>query len=337
MAVSSSSLLDHKSSTIHQPLPSTYRANLLAKNHTAMAKAVRIYDILSFETGSGQYHRLLRCRTDAYFYRNKITGNVRVGANSCHLRFCPLCSKTRELRVRENTANWLKKTKYPKFMTLTLAHSTQRLDQQLKRLYDAFRHIRRLHLFANNAKGGIWFFQIKKSKTDGLWHPHLHCVLEGGYISQKALSKAWLAATGDSMIVDIRMIKSIKSASDYVARYAASPCYLPDLEDFDAIELAQSLKGRRICGTFGSARQARLTSAPDYDRNEWEYLGGWRTVIELVEFDDFAKAIFDAWRLNRPLDRSIDIDRYNSFIKNQPPPPKPKRPDPQLYFEFMEK
>lgn len=334
MANSSSSSLDTKSSTIQKHTPSTYRAVLVAKNQVAMDKAEVLYNAVSFETGSGQYHRLLKCRTDAYFYRNKRTGSVRVGANSCHLRFCPLCAKTRELRVKENTVNWLKKTRYPKFLTLTLAHSDKPLSDQITRLYDCWKHLRRLIHFSSRAKGGIWFFQITKNKSTGQWHPHLHCVLEGGYISQKILSKEWLRITGDSLIVDIRIIKDLQKAADYVARYASQPCYLPTLSDDDAIELAYALKKRRICGTFGTAKKARLTAKPDYNREDWEYLGSWRLVTELKDFDDDAKSIFDAWRLNQSLEKSSNINRYLDFLRGQEKVPKPKRPDPQLYFEF---
>lgn len=335
MANSNSSSLDTKSSTTQIPTPSTYRAALLAKNSVAMDKAIAVYSAISFETESGQYHRLTKCRTDAYFYRNKITGSVRVGSNSCHLRFCPLCAKSRELRVQENTVAWLKKTRYPKFLTLTLAHNNEPLQNQMTRLYDCWKHLRRLIHFKSRAKGGIWFFQIKKSKNDNCWHPHLHCVLEGGYISQKVLSKEWLRITGDSLIVDIRMIKDLKKAADYVARYAATPCYLPTLSDDDAIELAYALKGRRICGTFGTARIAKLTAKAEYDSSEWEYLGSWRLVVELKDCDADASAIFNAWRTGQSLDKSANINRYLDFLKGQEHPPKPKRPDPQYYFDFV--
>lgn len=334
MTVHNSSSLDTKSSNTQEPVPSTYRAVLLAKNWVPMNKAMSVYSVISFETESRQLERLMNCRTDAYFYRNKNTGNIRIGSNSCHLRFCPLCAKTRELRVRENTANWLRKTRYPKFLTLTLAHSEDDLSNQISRLYDCWKHLRRLIHFKSRAKGGIWFFQIKKSKQDGCWHPHLHCVLEGGYISQKILSKEWLRITGDSLIVDIRRIRSIDKASEYVARYASQPCYLPHLTDDEAVEMAYALKSRRICGTFGTARIARLTAKNEYDRNAWEFLGSWRLIVELKDCDKAAGAIFDAWRLSKPLASNCDINRYLDFLRGREPTPKQKRPDPQLYFDF---
>jgi hypothetical protein len=53
--------------------------------------------------------------------------------------------------------------------------------------------------------------------------PHIHAIVYGPYIPQKVLIDAWLALTGDSYIVDIRQIRSVCDALEYVFKYVSKP------------------------------------------------------------------------------------------------------------------
>lgn len=52
---------------------------------------------------------------------------------------------------------------------------------------------------------------------------HVHAIVYGRYVSQRQLSAAWLKLTGDSAIVDIRAIRSPKTATKYVLKYVCKP------------------------------------------------------------------------------------------------------------------
>jgi hypothetical protein len=101
---------------------------------------------------------------------------------------------------------WLPTVTAPKFITLTLKHSPAPLSHQISTLYGCFRKLRKTKLLTKTVRGGIWFFQVKQSAADYLWHPHLHIVVDSPYIPKHQLSRAWLSITKTSQIVDIRQI-----------------------------------------------------------------------------------------------------------------------------------
>ena len=252
--------------------------------------------------------RLRSCRTGAFFYRNSETGAVRVGSQSCHLRHCPLCSKTKVLTIKENVTGWLKKARYPKLVTFTLRHSENPISEQIDKLYESFKAIRRNGIIKNSCYGGIWFFQIKKSENDGLFHPHIHCLVAGKYIPQSKLAQKWFHITGDSHVVDVRMVKDPATCARHVSRYAANPCSLKPLNLDECVTIAEALDNRRLCGTWGECRKLKLTSIPEIDKTHWHKIASWSAVIENKDCDDNAKAILDAWRKGEPLAANIDMD-----------------------------
>lgn len=310
-------LLDNKSSTQQNHKPKSYREHLLRFSEEEMRAVELLFEALNLDF---TVERLRSCRTSGFFMREISTGTVRVSAKSCHVRFCPLCSAARSATIRTNTKEWLKNQKFPKFLTLTLRHCDDSLKNQLDNLYNSFRELRRLKLFKGKVTGGIWFFEVKKGK-DGKWHPHLHCCISGQYISQKHLSREWLRLTGSSPIVDIRLVKDVEAVADYVAKYAVKPCLLKNFDEFDRIELFNSLKKRRLCGTWGTAKKFRLTAKPHFEKSQWENIGSWRTVVELINHDENARLIWQAWNLNKPLEAGISTILIDKFITGIPDPP----------------
>ena len=308
MSVSTAALLDNKSSTIHGGLKPTYRGTLLQSCDDELISAEYIYNWFDQRDKTDKVSRLRSCRTGAFFFRNRETGMIRIGAQSCHLRHCPICTKSRELTIKTNAANWLKTAPFAKMLTFTLKHNDNTLSDELDRLYDSFRAIRRLSILKRKCSGGIWFFQVKKSKTDHLWHPHIHCLIAGSYISQKILSKAWLKITGDSNIVDIRLIRNAENAAKDVARYAVKPCRLDKLKITECIELAIALEHRRLCGTWGVCQKLKITSPPVLDKKNWYRLAPWNAVYENLDVDENARAIMTAWKTGKPLALGVNMD-----------------------------
>ncbi|TES91556.1 MAG: hypothetical protein E3J94_03620, partial [Desulfobacteraceae bacterium] len=131
-----SSSLDTTSVSIQKSI-SSYREYISTENTIAEYDAiVELYEKLWKDY---QLERLSECRTEAFFVREKKTGLIKVLSKSCHVKFCPYCTKSRNSLIRENTAAWLKTCAHPKFITLTLRHSGVGLQEQLDDLYFSFR------------------------------------------------------------------------------------------------------------------------------------------------------------------------------------------------------
>lgn len=298
MSETNSSKLDTLETNGSQRPPESYRKFCISHCQDELLATESLYSLFDTEHSNSRLDALNNCRTGAYFVRNKITGRVRVVSTSCKLRWCPMCAATRRWFLTQQVSAWLKKTEQPKFLTLTLAHSEEPLADQLERLYTSFRKYRKLNLLKRSIRGGVWFFQIHRAKSDDLWHPHLHCVIDSPWIDKYELSTAWELVTKTSKIIDIKEVKDESKMAEYVARYAARPSLLSSLDVRARIELAEALHGKRLVGCWGSARSISLRPSRPADADDWIDVGSWTTVTELLETDDRASNIWQAYKNN---------------------------------------
>lgn len=171
------------------------------------------------------------------------------------------------------------KDKDIRFLTLTLKHAQIPLCDQVHRIYRCFSNLRRQKIWKSHVVGGAAFLEIKKGK-DGAWHVHLHCLVEGIYFSHREISAAWLVATGDSYIVDVRSCDETGKVASYVAKYAAKPIDSITADDPNMLDEAiTALRGRRLCFTFDSWRGLPLH--PPKPTNEgWQALGRLEAIVE---------------------------------------------------------
>lgn len=278
----------------------SYRTFLVSGSQKAVDFSEHLYAAVDERDDKKRAEAFRACRSSSWFVRHRVTSEIRLASSRCNLRWCPLCIKTKRYVMRQALIPWVKRAKKPKFVTLTLKHSDAPLDHQIKSLYKFFGILRRRPFWKKRITAGVWFFQIKRGKNDGLWHPHLHLICDGRYVPQKELSEAWDNVTGGSKIVDIRQVKDPKKAADYVSRYATAPCDLTSFSDDDAIEIFDSLHGRRICGSFGNCRDLQLVPSKCPDADDWEYM------------DSFGNIMF-----NRK--RTLWAEQiYKSFISGEP-------------------
>lgn len=298
------------------PIP-TYGESLRRSCYPSYLAAERVYGCLDERKDRSRVDRLHWCRSTAWFCRHTESGEVRVASNSCHLRWCPVCAQSRRNYIAHEVAEWTSSASHPKFLTLTLKHTSAPLDHQVTCLYNFFRELRRRKEFRRCVKGGIWFFQIKKSKSDSLWHPHLHCLVEGLYLAKRKLHKMWCQVTFGSFIADIRAVHDPQAAANDAARYASSPGTLVDLPIQDACELVDAMHGRRICGTWGTGRTVSLRPAKEKDPGTWQNVGSWFYVMGSREVNPNAKAIINAWRDKKPLEKGIVCVDYEDFIEEE--------------------
>jgi hypothetical protein len=129
------------------------------------------------------------------------------------------------------------------------------------------------------AQGAVYTLELT-NKGNG-WHPHCHMiVLAASEPSQSALSAEWHKITGDSFIVDCRPIVGDPAEGFMeVFKYALK---FSDLSLADNWEAAQTLKGKRLLGSFGLFRgvqvpesllDEQLDDLPYWDRF-YRYLQG---------------------------------------------------------------
>lgn len=296
--------------------PSTYRKFCKTYCEAELLASRELYTEFGLSSHRPYTERFDQCRTGAWFARHKESGKVKVLSSSCKLRWCPMCASTRRWFITQQVSNWFETIKKPKFLTLTLSHTTAPLDSQIQFLYDSFRSLRKKKLIKSSVSGGVWFFQIKKSEKDKCWHPHLHCVIDSEYIDKFKLSELWARITLTSKIVDIRKVDDEEKMAEYVARYSARPALLESLDMASRLELVSSLHGRRLVGTWGNARAISLRPGKPPDADQWIKVGEWWSVVNLIDDDYRAKAIWLSFVTDSSLPENINMKDIEDQIDN---------------------
>jgi len=156
--------------------------------------------------------------------------------------------------------------------------------------------------------------ELTRNGVTGLWHPHLHLIVEGTYMPVGELSRRWLAVTGDSPIVDISLVRDDAAVARYVAKYlckAIPAVIVRDPASLDAAMLA--LKGRRTITTFGRWRGFDLDAPPSDEI--WDCIAPLDAILaDARAGDPAARAILA--QLRRP-------DQCQASINVSTPPPEP--------------
>jgi len=243
-----------------------------------------------------------------------------------------MCAARVRKAMSANAAEWIKHLKDPKFLTLTLKHTDAPLSHQVSHLYKYFALLRKRKDLEKLFHGGIWFFQIKFNSEYEQFHPHLHILLDGEYVPQSLISSIWLDVTGDSSIVDIRKIWDVDKAANEVSRYAATPCSLTKLDLPWAITVVRELEGRKLCGTFGTARRVHLRQQEERDPGNRERIGSFGMIVGLAGEGPEAKAIMKAFYSHEPVSdemlRAYQMKFDEGFqqavrgLTVRPPPPQ---------------
>jgi hypothetical protein len=235
----------------------------------------------AFERAGIKRSRLIRfraCGSRCWVLKKPTNENELVLAvEHCHDRFCVPCARARAANL---SAELLKlcEGKDLRFFTFTLKHSNTPLQMQLDRLTRCWRKLRGKRVWSATQRGGVAVIELHRSKKDGLWHPHLHVISEGDFVSNAEMSNAWKRVTGDSFIVDVRRLRDAKEACRYVAKYAAKGVAFDGDYDVDVLaEAITALRSKRLVQCFGSWSHFKTTDKPAAET--WER---WITLEELV-------------------------------------------------------
>jgi hypothetical protein len=235
----------------------------------------------------------------------------------CHDRLCLPCAKERQAIIEANFTACLTDPPY-RFLTLTLRHSNDPLLDQLNRLYRHFRALRRTPYWHDHVTGGAAFCEIKLARDAHSWHPHLHMLIAGVYMDQGDLSDLWHRVTGDSSIVDIRLVRDTRRAAHYVAKYSTKP--LPASVIRDPAALAEALPAvahRRLIVTFGDWRHIRTTAAPD--DHTWQLYATESELRHRAYTDDpLARAVLSMLNTADPITGEFTVELDADHLEHPP-------------------
>jgi hypothetical protein len=166
----------------------------------------------------------------------------------CHNRLCSFCSEERAKRMRERVQVALERCENPKMLTLTFKSVDHISRGYVDYMLECFRKLRRRKFFKGKVKGGVYCFEFTYNPQHG-YHPHIHCLIDAGFIDQKEISEVWYEITKDSYVVDIR--EANNNALEEVVKYLcknASFVQNPSVVD----EFLNATEHQRLIQTFGS-------------------------------------------------------------------------------------
>lgn len=197
-------------------------------------------------------------------------------ANFCRDRLCPMCSWRRSYKIFGQVSQIMSVigSKY-KFIMLTLTVpncAPDELSETVIRLVGAWGKLIRRKAFKTAVKGFFRALEVTRNKTNGTYHPHLHCILavpldyaeSDLYIPRDVWLKMWRECYKDQSIIslDVRMAKgknaetescvdALSSAVAEIAKYAvkSSDYLIPDndeLTDEIVYRLGSALKNQRL-------------------------------------------------------------------------------------------
>lgn len=200
--------------------------------------------------------RFAGCGAAAWIFYSPSQQRHFIRASYCHDRFCDPCGQARSGRIVAAVVNRPHPERL-RFITLTLAHYTAPLREQIQRLRTCFRRLRESPLWTHCVSGGIIFLEVcrgdPKRGNQIYWHPHLHIIAEGQYIDDGALKRVWRSCTGDSYIVDIRACRDEQHLAAYACKYSAKPLSPDVLANPDWLdESISALRGVRMAQPFGA-------------------------------------------------------------------------------------
>lgn len=267
----------------------------------------RVFDALcQLHVGATRIERFRSCGSQAVIQEAQgPDGPIhRIAANYCHDRFCAPCAAARAREVANELAAIVGRAPV-RFITLTLKHTSHlTLREQITRLYASFTKLRGTALWKASIDGAVATLEVKLG-LEGLWHPHLHVLTNGKYIDQKQLSHAWLTITGDSSIVDVRLVNDPEHVTGYLVKYVTKPADQAVYNDpAKLIELINAMRGRRLFNTSGTFRGITRTH-PDHDHLTWQTIASLEQLVRLADAaDPRALSIAIALNLHRPGDTS---------------------------------
>lgn len=245
-------------------------------------------------------NRLTECCRHPSIVQNDQTGEVHISESRCRSRVCPRCGRVRTRELGHRLRGLLKFIDSPRMLTLTLKSNGDPLSEQLRRLNDAFRRLRRRKNWKKHVTGGLFIVEITWNHAKHEWHPHIHALIDGEFWKQADIADEWETVTGDSRIVDIRMIYGRESAVGYITKYMSKSQLSDQIPAGRIVEWSQNTHGARMVGTFGKLHGVKIEMEEDEREGGYEQVAPLEPLLEASERGEAeAKSICEQLRLVR--------------------------------------
>lgn len=263
--------------TSSHPLPDQSRPQLaihapFAEARTAVWSAFTGAQIPQLHRRASKLEKCCRYPT----LRTRESGELVVCPQRCRDRCCPHCAKFRAIDTGKRVLEACRRMNSVRFITLTVPHVDDYLVDQLTALRAAFGRLRRTRSWRAHVLGGVYGFEVKLSKKDGLWHPHVHVIADGSFYPFRHLLEDWRASLNhpespwkigpnDPLFVHVEVVHDRANVAEYVGKYVAKPTDLAEWPPSEIRQFAIAMMGQRLIHTFGTLHGATLDPA---DPNE---------------------------------------------------------------------
>ncbi len=155
----------------------------------------------------GRTARKMRCRS---------CGAEWIAPDRCHLRLCPDCGQIRALRLY-NAHKCLAGQPNLKHLVLTFKNTPTLAWAMIPWMRGCFTRLRNRKLFARSWLGGVYSMEFTYTKAAG-FHPHIHALIEGKFVPQAEIAKAWKEITGSAEVVWIARAKRSRQVLKYILK-----------------------------------------------------------------------------------------------------------------------
>lgn len=207
--------------------------------------------------------RLAQCCSTGLVAQDKSTGKVWPWLNRCGSRLCPFCGRGRARRITNQLVSAISSFSEPKHLILTARSNNTPLRDQLAQLRLAFKKLRRHPEWTKRVRGGIYAIELTRNPATGLWHPHLHVLVDSTYFPQQMLVRLWSEAVGDTAHPWIRRIESRAKACREISKYVGQLPSLDSWPDSAIVEYAHAVHRVRMLQSFGKAYAPVLPDAEE--------------------------------------------------------------------------
>lgn len=253
--------------------------------------------------------RFAFCGSHCHVWESAKLQKCMIAGDFCRNRNCAPCAVARARSIQANLVPFIRDRRV-RFLTLTLRHTTRPLSTQITRIWRSLKTLRSTPEWQANVRGFCAFLEIKRNPAMHQWHVHLHILCEGQFWEQKEISRLWLEATGDSMIVDIQAKGTPEGMANYAAKYASKPISAGDMETpLVHAEAIVALQHRRLWLIGGIWKGHLKLLAKTEDPGDWQLVCSANALFSAAASGNPQAANIVQNLLNgTPLDEQLEID-----------------------------
>lgn len=299
-------------------------------------------------------HRHNACAAEVAFRVDDENRKVTPCPSLCHDRGCQLCGKIKSAQAAARLVAYVEQAKHPKFISLTYRSVDLPLDRQYDLLHKYATKLLRSKLWRDSITGGYWFIQLTRNPKTGLWHLHLHLLVDGKYLYWKALRRLWEKITHGSYEVDIRAVDDREHIINEITHYVTTPADIAKWPPEKILEWFTATKHKRLMNPIGDQlgkhaeeedeEEPKKTDRPDVGLSRLVHLARHKherplaaLVLIAVRWSGFQRFIYDQVSDLPEAPRvAVEYMRLRCVLRIRPPPLKKDPVANKVYMQARE-